>query len=165
MLTNHNTIFNFDAIRNRLDYTYADQRPLYILQDEVKRFMQGKHNLSREIREFHDNVNKALTLITSKISMSNDSQEVIDVMTKEATQEAVRVFKDGINNSYIRSTLYRNPIKDLELAFAVARTIEHDDEHRKLRLSYSQQNTHPPNNKHYNERPPKTSHVSTKIQL
>lgn len=133
VLTNHNTIFNFDAIRNRLDYTYADQRPLYVLQDEMKKLTQGRRNLS----EFHDEINKALTLITSKISMSGHSQEVIDVMTNEATQEAVRVFKDGISNSYIRSTLYGNPIKDLEHAFAVARTIEHDDEHRKLRLSYS----------------------------
>lgn len=148
VLTNHNTIFNFDAIRNRLDYTYADQRPLYVLQDEMKRLTQGKHNLS----EFHDNVNKALTLITSKVAMSGHNQEVIKVMTDEATQEAVRVFKDGINNSYIRSTLYGNPIRDLEHAFAVARTIEHDDEHRKLRLSYSQYNLHPSSDKHYNER-------------
>lgn len=120
VLTNHNTIFNFEAIRNRLDYTYADQRPLYILQDEMRKLVQGRHNLS----EFHDEINKALTLIISKIAMSGHSQDVINVMTTEATQDAVRVFKDGINNSYIRSTLYGNPIKDLEHAFAVARTIE-----------------------------------------
>ncbi|GBP12805.1 Retrovirus-related Pol polyprotein from transposon gypsy [Eumeta japonica] len=78
--------------------------------------------------------------------MSGHSEQVISVMTQEATQEAVRVFKDGINNSYIRSTLYGNPIKDLEHAYAVARTIEHDDEHRKLRLSYhnNEQKTNKP---------------------
>lgn len=142
VITNHNTIFNFDAIRNRLDYTYADQRPLYVLQDEMKKLNQGRNNLS----QFHDEINKALTLITSKIAMSGHPEQVINVMTQEATQEAVRVFKDGINNSYIRSTLYGNPIKDLEHAYAVARTIEHDDEHRKLRLSYHNNELKPPTN-------------------
>lgn len=37
ILLNHNTAFNFEAIINRLDYTYCDQRSLYVLKDEMKK--------------------------------------------------------------------------------------------------------------------------------
>ncbi|GBP10991.1 Retrovirus-related Gag polyprotein from transposon gypsy [Eumeta japonica] len=36
ILENHDT-FNFQAIINRLDYTYSDQRPLYMLQEEMRK--------------------------------------------------------------------------------------------------------------------------------
>ncbi len=42
ILINHDTKFNFYSIINRLDYTYADQRPLYVLLDGMKRLKQGK---------------------------------------------------------------------------------------------------------------------------
>lgn len=34
-LTNYNTVFNFDAIISRLDFTYADKRPIYIIEQEM----------------------------------------------------------------------------------------------------------------------------------
>lgn len=34
VLNNYNTAFNFDAIIDRLDFTYADKRPLHILEQE-----------------------------------------------------------------------------------------------------------------------------------
>ncbi|GBO99953.1 Retrovirus-related Pol polyprotein from transposon opus [Eumeta japonica] len=42
LLANHGTIFNFYAIRDRLDKAYADTRPLYVLQDEMKSCSQGR---------------------------------------------------------------------------------------------------------------------------
>ncbi|GBP97607.1 Retrovirus-related Pol polyprotein from transposon gypsy [Eumeta japonica] len=142
VLINHNTVFNWEAIKNRLDYTYADQRPLYVLQDELRRITQGNKTLT----QYHDEINKSLTLITSKLSMSGYPETTVEIMMNEAIQEAVRVFKDGIKNSYIRATLYGSPIKDLEHAYAIARTIEHDNEHRRLNLTYGENGQHQRNN-------------------
>lgn len=136
ILTNNNTPFNFEAIRNRLDYTYADMRPLYVLQEEMRRIRQNKLSLS----EYHDRINQALNLITSKISMSGEHATAIQAMTRNANDEAVRIFVTGITNGFIRSTLYANRLNDLEHAYAVARTIEHDNHHQNLRLSYSHEN-------------------------
>lgn len=58
VLINHNTLFNWEAIKIRLDY--ADQRPLYVLQDELRGITQGNKTLS----DYHDEINKSLTLIT-----------------------------------------------------------------------------------------------------
>lgn len=138
ILLNHNTIFNFEAILNRLDYTYCDQRPLYVLKDELTKLTQGKSSLS----EFHDEVSKALTVVTSKIAMSGDPPESIQCMTAHAMEDAVRTFKNGINDNFIRSTLYGNPIKDLEHAYAISQTIEHDNNHRS-----NQHNFHHGNNR------------------
>ena len=56
ILINHDTKFNFYSIINRLDYTYADQRPLYVLLDGMKRLKQGKRTLA----EFHSEGSKSL---------------------------------------------------------------------------------------------------------
>ncbi|GBP10989.1 Retrovirus-related Pol polyprotein from transposon gypsy [Eumeta japonica] len=69
--------------------------------------------------------------------MSNDTPATIKSLTSLAMEEAVRTFKNGISNSFIRSTLYGNPIRDLEHAYAVAQMIEHDDNYGKLELSYT----------------------------
>lgn len=132
ILINNNTPFNFEAIRNRLDYTYADMRPLYVLQDEMRRITQNRSSLS----EYHDRINQALNLITSKIAMSGEQQIAIDAMTRNAKDEAVRIFVAGVTNAFVRSTLYANTLGDLEHAYAIARTIEHDNQHQNLRLSY-----------------------------
>ena len=116
ILLNHNTIFNFEAILNRLDYTYCDQRPLYVLKNELSKLIHGKLSLS----EFHDKVRKAFTVVTSKLFMSRDTPYSIKCMTVQAIEDAVRTFKSGINNEFIRSTLYGNPVRDLELAYAIA---------------------------------------------
>ncbi|GBP02397.1 Retrovirus-related Pol polyprotein from transposon gypsy [Eumeta japonica] len=41
-------------------------------------------------------------------------------------ENAVRIFKNGLNNESIRQTLHGNPIRDLEHAYAVAQTMEHN---------------------------------------
>lgn len=115
----------------RLDYTYCDQRPLYVLKDELIRLTQGKLTLS----EFHDEGSNALTVVTSKIAMCGNAPESIKCMTAHAMEDAVRTFKTGINNELIRSTLYGNPIRDLEHAYAIAQTIGHDNNHRGLRYN------------------------------
>ena len=109
ILLNRNTIFNFETILNRLDYTYCDQRPLYVLKDELTKLTQGKSSLS----EFHDKVSKALTAITSKISMSGDPPETMKYVIPHAIEDAMRTFKNAKRN--------------LEHAYAVAQIIEHNN--------------------------------------
>ena len=147
ILLNHNTIFNCEAILNRLDYTYCDQRPLYVLKDELTKLTQGKSSLS----EFHDQVSKALTAITSKISMSGNPPEAIKCMTPYVMKDAMRTFKNGISNDFIRPTLYGNPIKDLEHAHAVAQTIEHDNIHKNIinQRENGQHNTNQPQREYH----------------
>lgn len=131
LLANHGTIFNFYAIRDRLDKAYADNRPLYVLQDEMKRCSQGRKTLG----EFHDEINKCLNLIISKIAMSGHIEAVTKAMISQAEEDSVRVFIAGVNSTFIQSTLYGNTPHDLEHAYAIARTIEHDNRHQNLRLS------------------------------
>ncbi|GBP10946.1 Retrovirus-related Pol polyprotein from transposon gypsy [Eumeta japonica] len=52
------------------------------------------------------------------------------------------------------ATLYGNPIKDLEHAYAIARTIEHDNEHRRLNLTYGENGyeQRKPSNYHFQQR-------------
>lgn len=132
LLANHGTIFNFYAIRDRLDKAYADTRPLYVLQDEMKNCSQGRKTLS----EFYDEINKHLNLIISKISMSGYMEAVTRAMTSQAEEDSVRVFIAGVNNTFIQSTLYGNAPHDLEHAYTIARTIEHDNRHQNLRLAH-----------------------------
>lgn len=42
VLNNYNTVFNFDGIIDRLDFTYADKRPIYILEQELLMLQQHK---------------------------------------------------------------------------------------------------------------------------
>ncbi|GBP08370.1 Retrovirus-related Gag polyprotein from transposon gypsy [Eumeta japonica] len=121
ILINHNTKMNFYSIINRLDYTYADQRPLYVLLEEMKRITQGRRTLS----EFHSEVSKALNLALSKIEMSGDVGSAS--MLEYANQEAVRTFITGLNSKYTSGTLYSHHPKDLEAAYAIASTIHHDN--------------------------------------
>ncbi|GBP02394.1 Retrovirus-related Gag polyprotein from transposon gypsy [Eumeta japonica] len=62
VLANFKTKFNYKAIMNRLDYTYSDQRPLYVLKDELSRIVQGRKTIS----EFHDEISQALANIITK---------------------------------------------------------------------------------------------------
>lgn len=66
ILNNYNTAFNFEAIIDRLDFTYADKRPLYVLEQELLILQQ--HELT--IDEFYDRVNEKLNVIVNKINMT-----------------------------------------------------------------------------------------------
>ena len=82
--------------------------------------------------EFHDEVCRALTVVISELYISGDIPDSIKCMTAHAVEDAVRTFKNGINNEFIRSTLYGNRVKNLEHAYTIAQTIEHDNNHRNL---------------------------------
>lgn len=159
VLTNYNTIFNFEAIRNRLDYTYSNQEPLYVLQDMMKAITQKRSTLS----EYHDEINKNLNLIISKITMSGDPPNIIDRLIKNANDDAVRIFIDGMSDNFTRGSLYSATINDLEHAFAIARRIEHDNVHRHLHLTQDKHHKNMPHERR-NERRPNYSSQTTNYQ-
>ncbi|GBO99955.1 Retrovirus-related Pol polyprotein from transposon gypsy [Eumeta japonica] len=67
--------------------------------------------------------------------MSGHIEAVTRAMITQAEEDSIRVFIAGINNTFIQSTLYGNAPHDLEHAYTIARTIEHDNRHQNLRLS------------------------------
>lgn len=110
---------DFYSSINRLDYTYADQRQLYVLLEQLKIISQRKKPLA----EFHGEVYKALILTLTKIEMcSEDNNEG----TKNYTnQEAVRTFILGLNSKYTSGILYRHNPRNLKSAYARAYSISH----------------------------------------
>jgi len=53
---------NFKAMISHLDFTYADKRPIYLIELELSTLRQGDLNTT----EFYDEVKKKLTLLTNK---------------------------------------------------------------------------------------------------
>lgn len=66
VLTNNKTAYNAEAIIARLDLSYADQRPLYVIEAEMTNIKQ----MSKTLQEYYDAINQALNLVISKIVMT-----------------------------------------------------------------------------------------------
>lgn len=128
LLENNNTKRNIGAILSRLDFSYADQRPLYVIESEMTSIKQG----NRTLHEFYDSINQALNLVVSKINMTYPNEASQKDMLKEANQKAIRTFIMGSNNQFIRSTLYGNSPKTMAQAYAIAQTIFYDNQHLNL---------------------------------
>lgn len=117
-LTSFSTPLNFKAIISRLDSSYCDKTPLYILEQQLSVLRQG--NLS--VREYYDQVEIKLTLITNKTQMTYDKQEVVAINEKYC-QDALRVFISGLNKS-LSDTLFSSRPADLPSALALAEELE-----------------------------------------
>lgn len=123
-LSSFNTIFNFDAIIARLDQSYSDKRPLYLLENELSVLRQGKLT----INDYYDNVNKQLTLIVNKIIMDNTGrEEVIEALNERARANALRVFISGLRKPLCDICFSANP-QDLPTALATAQELEQNHE-------------------------------------
>lgn len=123
MLVTHNTTMNIESIFNRLDYAYSDQRPTYILMDEMRRMAQG----SRTLSEHYDQVNKILNLVLTQYETKGKGQEAL-MITRMTMDEAIRAFITGIRNKYVASAVMSQCPKSLETAYCIADTITHDYE-------------------------------------
>ncbi|KAH8272617.1 hypothetical protein KR018_004517 [Drosophila ironensis] len=69
VLASFNTPLNFKAMISRLDFTYADKKPAYLIEQELSTLRQGDMTLT----EFYDEVEKKLTLLTNKTLMTSDN--------------------------------------------------------------------------------------------
>lgn len=128
VLTNNKTAFNIDAIIKRLDSTYADQRPLYVVEAEMTSIKQ----LGKNLQEFHDAINQALNTVITKIVMTYKTLNEQEALVKEAQQKAVRTFIVGLRNHATRNILYSHQPKTLEEAFTTAQTVYFDNQYWQL---------------------------------
>lgn len=123
ILNNYNTAFNFDAIIDRLDSTYADKRPLYILEQELMVLQQNKLTVDA----FYDLVNEKLNAIVNKINMSYKEKQTAKSFVESANEKALRTFITGLNNKR-GEILYASNPSTLPEAYARLQTIVNDQE-------------------------------------
>lgn len=83
VLTNNKTAYNIIAILRTLDSSFADRRPLYVVEAEMTSIKQLNKNLS----EYHDAINEALHLVISKIVHAYKSEEEQRSLVAEAQKK------------------------------------------------------------------------------
>lgn len=128
ILINNNTAHNVDAIIDRLDFSYADQRPLYVIEAEMTMVKQN----GKSLQEYYDTINQALNMVLTKITMTYKEAAEQKSLMIESQSKAIRTFITGLQSPLIRTTLYGNMPKTLAQAFAVAQTIQYDNQHLQL---------------------------------
>lgn len=124
VLTNNKTAYNIHAIIERLDSSYADQRPLYVIEAEMTSIKQ----LNQSLQEYFDSVNQGLNLIISKIVMTYKSIAEQKPLIEEAQKRATRTFIIGLKSQTTRSILYSYQPKSLIEAFTAAQTVYYDNQ-------------------------------------
>ncbi|KAH8338741.1 hypothetical protein KR059_000834, partial [Drosophila kikkawai] len=87
VLASFNTVLNFDAIISRLDFTYSDKRPLHLLEQELTTLRQGQMSIT----QFYEEVEKKLTLLTNKTTMTYEADHA-RYMNDKHRADALRVF-------------------------------------------------------------------------
>lgn len=135
ILINNNTVHNIDAIIDRLDFSYADQRPLYVIEAEMTSVKQN----SKTLQEYYDDINQALNMVITKISMTYKVKDEQKSLITETQGKAIRTFITGLSSPLIRSTLYGSMPKTLAQAFSIAQTIQYDNQHLQLEFKTQQQ--------------------------
>lgn len=128
ILINNDTKYNIDAIIARLDFSYADQRPLYVVEAEMTTIRQG----GKTLQEYYDSINRALNTVITKIVMTYKHCEEQKSLTEQMQQKAVRTFIIGLKSSATRSILYGQSPKSLSAAFAIAQTVYYDSQYLQL---------------------------------
>lgn len=118
ILASFDTPLNFKAIINRLDFTYADKRPIYLIEQEMSTLRQG--NLT--LLEYYDEVERKLTLLTNKTIMNYDS-DLAASLNEKYRMDALRVFISGAKKS-LSDILFSAKPKDLPSALALAQEVE-----------------------------------------
>lgn len=130
VLNNFNTVFNFEAIIERLDFTYSDQRPLYILEQELMVLQQNKLTMD----EFFNQINEKLNPIVNKVNMTYSEKDTAKALIEAANEKALRTFITGLNHRR-GEILYASNPKSLPEAYARLQTIIYDQE----RIRFSNQ--------------------------
>lgn len=120
LLTNHGTVLNFDAILSRLDFAYADKRPIHIIEQELSIMRQGQLT----ILEYYNKVNQGLTSLINKTIMTHGTNaELTNVLNNKNRQYALRVFITGLN-APLSNILFSLAPSDLPNALAKAQELE-----------------------------------------
>lgn len=131
VLASFNTVLNFKAIIARLDFTYADVRPIYLIEQELSTLRQG--NLT--VLEYYDEIEKKLTLLTNKANMSYDSALAI-AFNEKYRRDALRVFISGLKKP-LSDVLFSARPSDMPTALALAQEVEANNERYLFAASYA----------------------------
>lgn len=153
VITNNKTAYNIDAFIARLDSTYADQRPLYIIEAEMASIRQS----NKTLQEYFDEINQALNLIISKITLSYKTLNEQKPLIFEAQQKAIRTFIIGLRSQTARNILYGQRPKTLAEALTTAQTVFYDNQYLHLdqppRQDQKMQQRKPPQGNFGNNQP------------
>lgn len=162
ILINNNTPYNIEAIVDRLDFSYADQRPLYVVEAEMTSIRQG----NKTLQNYYDVVNQALNMVITKIVMTYKLTDEQKSLKEEIQQKAVRTFIIGLKSTMTRNILYGQSPKTLASAFAIAQTVYYDNQYLQLdsqkaqpinqQQNYSSNKYNP--NFYYGNKKPQQSH-------
>lgn len=132
-ISSYNTVLNFKAILARLDQTYADKRPLHVLENELSILRQD--NLT--IGDFYDQVDKQLTLIINKQMMSFHGQDaLVATLIERARENALRVFISGLRRP-LCDILFSAKPSDLPTALATAQELEVNRKRNDFAMAYA----------------------------
>lgn len=159
ILNNYNTPFNFEAIIARLDFTYADKRPLHILEEELLVLQQNQMS----INEFFDKINEKLNAIVNKINMTYTPPAVVKAFIDNANEKALRTFTTGLNHRR-GEILYASNPTSLPEAYAKLQTIIHDQERMKFANQYNRRGHQEHNQEIYPEKNPRCSFCEPQTQ-
>lgn len=147
-LTNHGTVLNLDAIMSRLDFAYADKRPLHIIEQQLSVLRQG----SMTILEYYNIVNKTLTMLINKTIMTHGSNSTLATeMNLRHRQNALRIFITGLNPP-LANILFSLGPEDLPNALAKAQELESNNLRANFAFQFSKNNNssnRPQNNLRY----------------
>lgn len=162
ILINNNTSYNIEAIIDRLDFSYADQRPLYVVEAEMTSLKQS----NKTLQEYYDKINQALNMVITKIVMTYKNVAEQQSLITEIQRKAVRTFIMGLHSHMIRNILYGHAPNSLAQAFAMAQTVYYDNQHLqldqnrdlqrmqdKIQARIQQQNLAPKYNPNFNYKP------------
>lgn len=158
ILSNHGTPLNFDAIIDRLDYSYADQRAMYVIEQELIVLQQGKMT----VHEFYDKINEKLNMIITKIHMTHREKIAADTLIENMREKALRTFITGLSNR-MGNVLYSSNPKSLAEAYARLQTILSDRERMTFATQYNR-NEVVSNNNHNNQTDRKFPSTKNRMQ-
>lgn len=113
---------------DRLDFSYSDQRPLYVVEAEMTSIKQS----GKTLQEYYDKINQALNTVITKIVMTYKNADEQKSLINETQQKAVRTFIMGLHSHMIRNVLYGHAPNSLTAAFAMAQTVYYDNQHLQL---------------------------------
>lgn len=128
ILINNNTAYNIDAIIERLDFSFADQRPLYVVEAEMTTIKQS----NKSLQEYYDKINQGLNTVITKIVMTYKIEAEQKSLIEETKQKSIRTFIMGLKNPILRNILYGHTPKSLNEAFAIAQTVFYDNQYLQL---------------------------------
>lgn len=146
VLSSFNTVLNFKAIIARLDFTYSDKRPVYLIEQELSTLRQGDLSIS----EFYDEVEKRVAMLVNKTIMTHgDNHDLTVNLNTKYRQDGLRVFISGLKKP-LCDILFSSRPNDMASALALAQEVDANHQRYLFATSFAKKNEpRGENNPHY----------------